>query len=180
MTSRHGFKWPGIGETVSAPDWEATKECGNGLHGWLYGQGDYDTSPYLDETALWLVVEVEMSSVIMLGGKCKFPSAVVRFVGDKKSATDFLIANEPNSANIAVIGATVVVGDKQSALTGAFGTATAGYRGTATAGAFGTVVLRFWDSKAERYRVKVGYIGEDGLLPNVAYHLNDQGEIVPA
>jgi len=31
-----------------------------------------------------------------------------------------------------------------------------------------------------RRRTKVGYIGEDGLLPDVAYKLNDKGEFVEA
>lgn len=34
------FIWPTeIGSTVEAPDWKPTKECGNGLHGWLWGLG---------------------------------------------------------------------------------------------------------------------------------------------
>jgi hypothetical protein len=234
MTSTNNFKWPQVGEVATAPDWKQEAECGNGLHGWLYGQGDHSCSSFLDASAKWLVVEVEESTIVMLGGKCKFPSATVRFVGSKKDATDFLIANEPRAASVAVIGATVAVGDSQSATVGALGTATAGYKGTATAGNYGTATagnygtatagykgtatagykgtatagnygtatagykgtatagnygtatagdegeirIRYWDTKANRYRTKVGYIGEDGLEPNIAYRLDDQHKFV--
>ncbi|QPB08664.1 ice nucleation protein [Burkholderia phage Mica] len=205
MTSRDGFQWPEVGAEVAAPDWSDRKQCGNGLHGWLFGQGDHGTSPYLDETAKWMVLEVESDSIIMLGGKCKFPRGVVRFVGDKKGATDYLHEHEPRSRNVAVIGATRSVSDGESVNVGAFGTATAGdsgtatagdsgtatagYRGTATAGDSGSTAtagvcgelrIRFYDYAAERYRTVVGYIGEDGLEPNVPYRLDDNRKFVRA
>ena len=228
LTSKNGFQWPQVGETAIAYDWVNNKECGQGLHGWLYGQGDHDCSNYLDDTAKWLVVEVQTAGIVMLGGKCKFESGVVRFIGDKKSATDFLIANEPQSASVAVIGASLVVGDSQSVIVGALGTATAGdrgtatagdsgtatagdrgtatagdsgtatagyrgtatagdsgtatagYSGTATAGDRGTICIKFYDYKNERYRTVVGYTGEDGIEPNVAYKLDDKNKLVKA
>ena len=220
MSSNNGFAWPAVGEVAAAPDFLATNECGFGLHGWLYGQGDYSSSNYLDNTALWLVVEVELESIIMLGGKCKFPKGIVRFIGDKKSATDYLRANEPNSHSVAVIGATIEVGDNQSAIVGALGTATAGRYGTATAGDYGTATagdygtatagrsgtatagrsgtatagdygtatagengeirIRYWDDKSNRYRTKIGYIGECGLKPGVAYRIGKNNLFVKA
>jgi len=180
LTSKNGFQWPQVGETAIAHDWVNNKECGQGLHGWLYGQGDHDCSNYLDEAAKWLVVEVGTAGIVMLGGKCKFESGVVRFIGDKKSATDFLIANEPQSASVAVIGASLVVGDSQSVVVGALGTATAGDRGTATAGYSGTICIKFYDYKNERYRTVVGYTGENGIEPNVAYKLDDKNKLVKA
>ncbi|MDT9046440.1 hypothetical protein RSW36_25150 [Escherichia coli] len=204
MTSRRGFVWPEVGGEAIAPDWAPTNECGSGLHGWLYGQGDSDTSPYLDATAKWMVVEVESDSIIMLGGKCKFPRGIVRFVGDKKGATDFLLANEPRAANVAVIGATRSVGAGESVVVGNYGTATAGYEGTAMAGYKGTATagdggtatagdggtatagdggelrVRFYDCAASRYRTVIGYIGEDGLKADVAYRLGDNHKFVRA
>ena len=138
MSSHGGFVWPGVGENATAPDWINNKECGNGLHGWLYGQGDHSVSSYTDEKAKWLVVEVVESGIVMLGGKCKFESAVVRFVGDKKGAGDFMMQNEPRSMSVAIIGATKSCGKNESVIVGALGTATAGDRGTATAGYSGT------------------------------------------
>ncbi|MFY9328404.1 MAG: hypothetical protein WAO76_10355, partial [Georgfuchsia sp.] len=43
MSSKNGFVWPGVGGIATAPDWKDNKKCGNGLHGWLYGQGDHST-----------------------------------------------------------------------------------------------------------------------------------------
>jgi len=135
-TSYGGFKWPlEAGVEVVAPDWKATDKCGNGLHGWLYGNGDHSVRS-IREDLQWMVVEVVLSDVVMLGGKVKFPRCVIRYVGDRKSATDYLIANEPRANG--VIGASVTVGDDQCAQVGALGTATAGHRGTATAGDGGT------------------------------------------
>jgi hypothetical protein len=49
------------------------------------------------------------------------------------------------------------------------GTATTGYRGTATAGDRGEMVFRYWDGK--RFREIASRVGENGLLPDVPYHL---------
>ena len=143
MTSHGGFVWPGVGEEAVAPDWEATNECGNGLHGWLHGAGDHSASGYLDSDAKWLVVEVDDDSIRMLGGKVKFPRGVVRFVGDKQGAAAYIIEHDPLARNVAVIGASITVGDKQVACVGALGTATAGDSGTATAGDSGTATAGY-------------------------------------
>ena len=144
MTSRNGFKWPGVGEEAIAPDWIKNTECGNGLHGWLYGQGDHSSADYWQrEGAKWLVIEVDESSIVMLGGKCKFPRGVVRFVGEKHEAAAYLIEHELRAANVAVIGASLTVGDAQTVMVGALGTATAGAFGTATAGYSGTATAGY-------------------------------------
>ena len=266
-TSRNGFKWPGVGETAAAPDWKDNGNCGHGLHGWLYGQGDHTTCDYLaNEDALWLVVEVKKSDIRMLGGKCKFHSGVVRFAGMKEQAAEYLVAHEPQAALVAVIGRSVTVGeneiatvgdlgtatagDRGTATAGYRGTATAGYRGTATAGYSGTatagysgtatagdlgtatagysgtatagdsgtatagdsgtatagdrgtatagysgtatagdlgtatagysgtICIKYWDDKKSRYRMVVGYVGEDNIKANVAYRLDDDHKFV--
>ncbi|HBN9476830.1 TPA: hypothetical protein L3869_001516 [Pseudomonas aeruginosa] len=270
LTSHGGFQWPDkIGAVVEAPDWKKDNKCGHGLHGWLFGQGDHGFSSTVgDADAKWLVVEVVIADLIALGGKVKFPRCTIRHIGEKASATQFLIANEPRAAGVAVIGATLQAGDKELCQVGAYGTATAGYRGTATAGDRGTATagdegtatagyrgtatagdegtatagdegtatagyrgtatagnwgtatagdegtatagyrgtatagnwgtatagdrgtatagdrgtatagekgeirIRYWDEKSNRYRTVIGYIGEDGLEPNVPYKLN--------
>jgi hypothetical protein len=287
MSSQNGFVWPDVGGEAICPDWENNSECGNGLHGWLYGQGDHTTSSYWnDPKAKWLVVEVEKSGIFMLGGKCKFERGFVRFVGSKSEAAAYIIEHEPHAMGVAVIGAAFSVCDKQNVIVGALGTATAGalgnatagdggtatagalgnatagdggtatagyrgtatagdggtatagalgnatagdggtatagalgnatagdggtatagyrgtatagdggtatagYRGTATAGdggtatagalgnatagALGELCIRYWDSKANRYRTAIAYVGEDGIEANVAYRLDDQ------
>ncbi|WP_220125166.1 hypothetical protein [Pseudomonas aeruginosa] len=146
LTSHGGFQWPDkIGAVVEAPDWKKDNRCGHGLHGWLFGQGDHDCSGTVgDADAKWLVVEVGLSDLIALGGKVKFPRCTIRHIGDRASATQFLIANEPRAAGVAVIGATLQAGDKELCQVGAYGTATAGNEGTATAGDWGTATAGDW------------------------------------
>ncbi|EMO9845330.1 hypothetical protein RWC52_000310 [Pseudomonas aeruginosa] len=262
LTSHGGFQWPDkIGAVVEAPDWKKDNKCGHGLHGWLFGQGDHDCSSTVGDTdAKWLVVEVDLSDLIALGGKVKFPRCTIRHIGDRASATKFLIANEPRAAGVEVIGATLQAGDKDLCQVGAYGTATAGnwgtatagnwgtatagdegtatagnwgtatagdegtatagdegtatagykgtatagykgtatagdegtatagnwgtatagYKGTATAGEKGEIRIRYWDEKADRYRTVIGYIGEDGLEPDVPYKLNADRKFVRA
>ncbi len=62
------------------------------------------------------------------------------------------------------------------ATAGHSGQATAGYYGQATAGRYGTITIRRWDGV--RYRLAVGYVGEDGIQPGVAYRLDDRGRFV--
>ncbi|HCF3885680.1 TPA: hypothetical protein NID48_005208 [Pseudomonas aeruginosa] len=146
LTSHGGFQWPDkIGAVVEAPDWKKDNKCGHGLHGWLFGQGDHGCSSTVgDADAKWLVVEVGLSDLIALGGKVKFPRCTIRHIGDRASATQFLIANEPSAAGVAVIGATLQAGDKELCQVGAYGTATAGNWGTATAGHEGTATAGNW------------------------------------
>ncbi|NUY33263.1 hypothetical protein F0160_22525 [Paraburkholderia sp. JPY303] len=44
---------------------------------------------------------------------------------------------------------------------------------TAKVGEDGCIALAWWDSKAERPRVTVGYVGEEGIEANVAYCVRD-------
>jgi len=131
MTSRNGFKWP-VSGPVECPDWEASTECGNGLHGALWGEGDGSLFNW-DANAVWQVVEID--EWIDLGGKVKFPRGVVVHTGDQKSSTDYIRAN---GASGSVIGAFVTAGYRGTATAGYRGTATAGDHGTATAGYCGT------------------------------------------
>jgi hypothetical protein len=251
MTSYGGFKWPKRGP-VSAPDWIDNFRCGNGLHGWLWGEGD-DTLGHVDTPkAKWLVVRVLASEVRHgaghLIGKCKFPRGYVVHCGDRKSATEYIMRH--GASGKAVIGATATAGDYGTATAGDYGTATAGCRGTATAGPGGTatagdygtatagdygtatagdygtatagcrgtatagpggtatagyrgtatagnsgiatagdggiatagdggtICLQYYDAQSERYRIAVAYVGEDGILPNRKYKLNDSHEFV--
>ena len=44
---------------------------------------------------------------------------------------------------------------------------------TAKVGDDGCIALAWWDSSAERFRVAVGYVGEDGIEANVEYRVRD-------
>jgi len=206
MTSHDGFKWPGVGETVTAPDWVDDTKCGNGLHGWRHGRGDHSTTEYWrNADAKWLVVRVRDSIIRDLAGKCKFPTGVIEFVGSMGDAARFILTYDPRAKSGSIIGematgesvvvaqlGTATAGNDGTATAGNDGTATAGYRGTATAGNGGTatagndgtatagnggiLVLRYHDGP--RYRVKVAHVGEGGIEPNVPYCLDVSGEFV--
>jgi hypothetical protein len=70
---------------------------------------------------------------------------------------------------------TATAGHKGIATAGDFGIATAGHKGIATAGDRGIIQIRYYDGN--KYRVKVGYIGENGLEAGVPYILKE-GEFV--
>ena len=124
------------------------------MHGLLWGEGKGELLNW-DSDAVWLVVEIDPSTAIDLNGKIKFPAAVVVHCGDRDTAPKFL--SEHGGAGRAIVS----------------GTATAGYRGTAKTGEIGIIVCRWYDDSKERYRLTVGYVGEDGIEPNVWYRCAD-------
>jgi hypothetical protein len=69
-------------------------------------------------------------------------------------------------------GGTSTSGYGGTSTSGARGTSTSGYGGTSTSGAKGIIVIRWYDAKAERYRLKVGYPGEDGIEEGKLYILD--------
>jgi hypothetical protein len=177
MRSHEGrFVWPSEGE-VSAPDWKPTVECGNGLHGWLWGEGDGNLGRW-EADARWLVVEVEAASIIDLQGKVKFPAGRVVFVGDRIEATTYL--SEHGAAGRAIVGGTSTSGYGGTSTSGYGGTSTSGDGGTSTSGYGGTLIVKRWDSKLQRYRTCMAEVGVDGIAANRPYKLNDEGLFVPA
>ena len=180
LRSHGGFQWPGQG-LVEAPNWNPKAECGQGLHGWLWGEGDVSASgsTHEDPESIWIVARVMKSEIVELGGKVKFPRAWVEFVGTREAAVDRMC--ELAGSGRAIIYSTATAGIRGTATAGYAGTATAGIRGTATAGYAGTatagyaglVVIWWWDDAEERCRLAVGYVGEDGIEPDVAYVVRD-------
>jgi hypothetical protein len=155
-SSHGGFRWPlEVGVTVEAPDWDPKPSCGNGLHGLLWGEGDGGLLDWADD-AVWLVVAV--TEWVDIDGKVKFPRCKVAHVGDRHTASSYIMAH--GGAGRAV----------------AAGTASAGYRGTASAGDWGTLLGKWRDGS--RYRIAVAYVGEDGIKANTPYRVNDRGEWV--
>ena len=212
-TSYNGFVWPESGY-VAAPDWEANEQCGNGLHGWLKGEGAADLA-YNEEGRLGQVIETYADHVIDLVGKCKYPFGWVLFTGDLIKAARIVSDKYPQSLvlyDTATAGdegtatagdrgtatagdrgtatagdygtatagneGTATAGDRGTATAGDQGTATAGDRGTATAGEDGVLIIQRWNGK--RYRYQVANVGEDGILPNTPYQLDEDGKFVKA
>ncbi|MDR5777600.1 MULTISPECIES: hypothetical protein [unclassified Caballeronia] len=58
------------------------------------------------------------------------------------------------------------------------GTAIVGFQGRASAGLKGQISIWYWDFFEQRYRMKVGHIGEEGLDPYALYTLNDQHHFI--
>ena len=94
MRSTNNLIWPQSGY-VMAPDWYPSVECGRGLHGLLWGEGD---GHLLINTrnSKWLVAEVNLEDVIDLNGKVKFPEAWVVHCGNQESATQYLYKANPS------------------------------------------------------------------------------------
>lgn len=160
LTSYNGFQWPARGR-VTCPDWLPVADCGGGLHGLLWGEGNGDLLDW-SEGAKWLVVRVSAENYVNIDNeKIKFPCGVVVHCGTRESATKFL-AGKIGAQNRAIVGAT----------------ATAGYGGTATAGDRGTISVKWWDEDAKRWRVVIGYVGEDGLAAGKKYRLNNDHKFV--
>ena len=188
LISYNGFQWPESGY-VEAPDWNPAPECGNGLHGFLWGEGNGGLADWSHD-AKWLVVKV-IGDYVDLGGKVKFRAGEVVYCGDRIGATAKIVEL---GAKGAVIGGTATAGNDGTATAGYRGTATAGYRGTATAGEYGTatageygtatagnggtVMVKYRDGR--RYRLAIGYVGEEGIEPNVPYQCDATGRLVRA
>jgi hypothetical protein len=157
MRSYGGFVWPPAGP-VACKDFDPIPQCGQGLHGLLWGEGDGSLLNW-DKDARWIVVEVDADRIVNIGGKVKFPAGVVVHVGDRKSATEYLAAN--GAGGHAIVGGTATAGDSGTATAGDRGTATAGYRGTATAGDRGTATAGYEGTATagDRGTATAGYRG---------------------
>ena len=59
---------------------------------------------------------------------------------------------------------------------GNYGTVTAGEGGTVTAGEGGILQIKAWD--ALRYRIIIGYVGENGLVAGTQYKLDEHAQFV--
>ena len=169
--ARGGFQWPlDEGAEVIAPDWDPTPVCGGGLHGLLNGAGNGGLIDWSTD-AVWIVAEIpDGETVVDLDGKVKVRRCIVRHVGDKTSAPEFLAAHGHTEG---VVAGTATAGHHGTATAGHRGTATAGHRGTATAGNDGTIILAWWDCDLGRRRWVVGEVGIDGIVADTPYRVVD-------
>jgi hypothetical protein len=90
--SYNDFEWPTSGP-VECTDWKATQECGNGLHGLLWGQGDAGMMSKAHD-AIWQVVEVVADVIVDLGNKVKFPRGTVIYSGARHGALKMVLLNK--------------------------------------------------------------------------------------
>ena len=187
MRSHGGFLWPTSG-LVTAPDWKAKAQCGNGLHGLLHGQGNQGLLSF-EKDAKWLVVQVERSEVVAIDAlKEKVPRAIVVFVGAMDEAVAKLVELDSEAGPVHALpgGAASATGESGAAsATGSRGAASAtGSKGIALArngsrarvGADGLLILI--DDSGPRPRAVVRYAGEDGIEPLKWYKLDSKGAVV--
>ena len=168
LSSHNGFVWPASGP-VACKDWKPVPECGNGLHGLAWGEGDGSVLNW-SPNAKWLVVSVPEESLVEIDRKVKFPRGEVVHCGDRKSATDFMIAQLCRAAS--VVGCTLTGGNESTLTGGDRSTLTGGYGSTLTGGYGSTLQFRFW--RGDYRRVVTIYVGEDGIEPNEKYTLNSE------
>ena len=95
--SRNNFQWPESGY-VEAPDWEPTRECGNGLHGLKLGKGDYSCLSR-ESDATWQIVEVYEDVIVNLDNKIKYPFGWVAYSGNSGGAIRFLLTEIGKTLN---------------------------------------------------------------------------------
>ena len=106
--SHDSFQWPRKGK-VSCDDWSNESKCGNGLHGLLMGYGNGSLLNW-DTNAKWLVVKVLTKDIVAIDqDKVKFPKGTVVYCGDRKGATDYIIAHGAEASK--VVGAFITVGN---------------------------------------------------------------------
>ena len=170
-----GFQWPELGP-VECPDWNPSPVCGGGLHGLLWGAGDWtlvDISP----DAVWKVARVLASEIVNLDGKVKFPRGEVVYSGTRDGATGYIVANGGTAkgchwATLTGGYRSVLTGGDRSVLTG-------GHRSVLTGGDESVISAYWWDTDARKMRRVVGLIGQDGLRPGIPYRL-EKGEWIEA
>ena len=172
-STHNGFKYPDSG-LVEAPDWKPTAECGNGLHGWLWGSGEWSLKNKAANIK-WLVIEVGKDSIIDLGGKVKFPKGnIIATFTHWADAMKFIRARIPAEKL-----EKVATGDSgHASATGYYGWAASGYAGQAKANKNGLVSILWFDDKSKRPRLAVGYVGEDGIKADTWYRCDEKGKLV--
>jgi hypothetical protein len=182
-TSRNSFVWPTEGY-VEAPDWDPRPVCGGGLHGLAWGEGQSGLLDWSDDARWQVVGYIAAESVVVTeggGGKIKIPRGwVMPQDGTRFGATSEVIRL---GARGAVHGATVSGGDRAAVSGGDWATVSGGDRATVSGGYGATVTggdraelcIRYWDGK--RLRTAIGYVGENGIEPNVPYRCDDNGRL---
>ena len=131
---RPDFTWPALGP-VECPDWTTEPKCGHGLHGQIWGEGDWSLLSK-DPTAKWQVVEIQRADMVDLGhehkGKVKFRCGNVLYTGESAIAVTMVLAGEEAFARDAAKAAASSGEGSKAASSGNYSTAaSSGYGSTA-------------------------------------------------
>jgi hypothetical protein len=133
MTAHGDFVWPRSGEVLS-DKWNPDPVCGDGLHGALHGCGDGSMFNWSDD-AVWIVFEA-IGEVVEFDGKAKCSAGNVLYAGDRKTATDLIMAE---CGSVPCIGAFIVGGDRSTVSGGDWATVSGGDWATVSGGDWATV-----------------------------------------
>jgi hypothetical protein len=91
--SSHSFQWPESGP-VECTDWDPAPVCGHGLHGLLWGDGDWSLLNK-DYDAVWQVVEVVADCIVPIDkDKVKFPRGTVIYSGGIAGAVTMVLNHQ--------------------------------------------------------------------------------------
>ncbi len=132
------FKYPASG-AVATTEWDESARCGGGLHGFLWGAGNPQTTgTNMDPALPWLAIRCLASDVVKIDDdKCKFRSGVVERVGPLPWVAAYVAAEAPTGN--AVIGSTVS-GGYGSTVSGGDGSTVSGGYGSTVSGGYGSTV----------------------------------------
>ena len=170
-TSYGGFRWPlTVDAIVEAPDWDPSVKCGNGLHGWLWGSGDWGLKAKGNDCK-WMVLEADQQDVVDLDGKVKVPRCRVVSISENWHKAMAFIRSSPiyKKHHKAIISATGSYG--HASATGDYGCAVAvGYYSRVRCGKGGFIAAT-WHDETGRRRLLVGYAGESGIEADKWYRV---------
>ena len=190
MQSHGGFQWPMEGQ-VTCPDFQNNPECGNGLHGWLWGVGDYSASKY---HANWLILEVADDDIIQISEKVKFPKCEVLFVGSLAKAYAWLKYaphwEEAESSATGKYGHASATGkyghasatgySGHASATGKYGiAASVGFNGKAKASESGAIFISRGEYVKGNWKlthVFASMVGQNDIKPDTWYTLDENGK----
>lgn len=172
-TSYGGFKNSTTsGDIITAPDWNPNKECGHGIHGWLWGMGREGKEHAGDK--IWQVCEVDLDTGINLDGKWKFPSVKVVYSGNQAEAMKLTL--DGNIAHVKERAFATTSGNNSSAATSGKSSPAVccGIDCKAKSGPYGYILLGYMDQEIVKFKgASVGCgDGSDGLLKaDTWYHI---------
>jgi len=151
------------GSSKLAASGDYSKLAASGDYSQLAASGDYSK----------LAASGDSSQLAASGGSSKLAAS-----GDYSqlaaSGYSSKLAASGDSSKLAASG-----GSSKLAASGDYSIAMcAGPNSTAAAGTNGTIALTWWDAEAKRFRVVVGYVGEDGIEAGVFYRV-ENGKLAP-
>jgi hypothetical protein len=189
FTAHGGYQWPHVvGAECRPVMWDPEAECGNGLHGFVNGEGDSSLANWGNE-AQWIIFSAPSDQVTAIGPqKSKSSVARIEHVGVGGTGSDRRLSCIQYLESIGRLGLmamgvmrqggarSTLTGGARSTLTGgARSTLTGGDGSTLTGGGECTMIFRWYDYANARWRLATA--DETVLKPNTPYTVKD-GKIV--